>query len=108
MLTFFGQELSTKTGYWVYSKNRFNFDMIGVLESNPIRKLTFGWNLFGPLDRIAKPNGNAVSGTIWYWNEKETKFQSVNSGDDLLPRRSYWIYATNAVNINCSTGEVLD
>jgi len=94
------QPLSAMTGYWLYSQGP-QWDsppIIGHLASGLV-ELVEGWNLVGVISETAPPVDPAVSGAIWWWDAVLRKYHTVGVGENLIPGRGYWMFASEDMTV---------
>ena len=80
------------SGYWLYVKGQTILEFPG--ESNAgiatSRRLSEGWNLYGPVVEINTPYNDHIKGFIWSW--EGNVFKAVpREGGVLEPGKGYWI-----------------
>ncbi len=99
-------ELHAGHGYWIYAAAAADAEIVGVNPpENPSlnvyvddgtgacsTRLSRGWNLVGPVARVANPYVAGVQGAIWYWDGR--RYRAVAEAESLEPGRAYWVNAS--------------
>jgi hypothetical protein len=93
------------TGYWVYCLQPATLTVRGTAVANTLG-VAAGWAFAGPAAECDPPDDEArIRGDIWGWDPQRQKYTPLRPPQRLVPGNAYWMYGTEAFQLNLAPYE---